>query len=47
MLSLIGQSMGRDLGNGRDIFSKALTDAGVAEGEFDEDPEFDEYGEAS
>ena len=47
MLSLIGQAMGRDLGSGRDIFNKALTDAGVAEGEFDEEPEFDELGEAS
>ena len=44
MLSLIGQAMGRDLGRGREIFSKALTDAGVAEGEFDEEPEFDELG---
>ena len=47
LLSLIGQAMGRDLGSGRDIFSKALTDAGVAEGEFDEEPEFDEFGQAS
>lgn len=47
MLSLIGQAMGRDLGSGREIFNKALTDAGVAEGEYDEEPEFDELGEAS
>ena len=47
LLSLIGQAMGRDLGSGRDIFSKALTDAGLAEGEFDEEPEFDEFGQAS
>ena len=47
MLALIGQAMGRDLGSGRDIFNKALTDAGVAEGEFDEDPEFDELGAVS
>ena len=47
MLSLIGQAMGRNLGSGRDIFHKALTDAGVAESEFDEEPEFDEFGEAA
>ena len=47
MLNLIGHAMGRDLGSGRAVFTKALTDAGVAEGEFDEEPEFDELGEAS
>lgn len=47
LLSLIGQAMGRDLGSGKEILTKALTDAGVAEGDFDEEPEFDEYGETS
>ncbi|MDE2846314.1 MAG: DUF262 domain-containing protein [Gemmatimonadota bacterium] len=47
MLSLIGQAMGRDLGSGRDIFTKALTDAGVAEGDFDDEDEFGEFGVAS
>ena len=47
LLSLIGQAMGRDLGSGREILTKALTDAGVAKGDFDEEPEFDEYGETS
>ena len=47
MLALIGQAMGRDLGRGSEVFNKALNDAGVAEGEFDEEPEFDELGEAA
>lgn len=47
MLDLIGQAMGRDLGSGRDIFNTALTDAGIAEGEYDEEPEFEELGVAS
>ena len=47
MLALIGQAMGRDLGSGREVFNKALNDAGVAEDEFDEEPEFDELGEAA
>ena len=47
MLSLIGHAMGRDLSSGGDVFTKALTDAGVAEGEFDEEDEFSEFGVAS
>ncbi|MCY3664557.1 MAG: DUF262 domain-containing protein [Gemmatimonadetes bacterium] len=47
MLALIGQAMGRNLGSGSEVFNKALNDAGVAEGEFDEEPEFDELGEAA
>lgn len=47
MLSLIGQSMGRDLDSGINIFNAALTDAGIAEGEYDEEPEFNELGQAS
>ena len=47
MLSLIGQAMGRDLDSGRNIFTAALTDAGIAEGEYDEEPEFNELGAAS
>ena len=47
MLSLIGQAMGRDLDSGINIFNAALTDAGIAEGEYDEEPEFNELGQAS
>ena len=47
MLKLIGQAMGRRLDSGRDVFYNALQDAGVNEGEFDEEPEFDELGEAA
>ena len=47
MLALIGQAMGRDLGSGREVFLNALHDAGVSEDEFDEEPEYNEYGEAA
>ena len=47
MLKLIGQAMGRDLGNGREVLLNALHDAGVGEDEFDEEPEYNEFGEVS
>ncbi len=47
MVELIGKAMGRDLDSGHDVFRGALEDAGVNEGEFDEEPEFDELGEAA
>ena len=47
MLALIGQAMGRDLGSGQEVFRNALQDAGVADDEFDEEPEYNELGEAA
>ena len=55
MLTLIGQAMGRELGSGEEVFLNALQDAGVvedqearvAEDEYDEEPEYEEYGEAA
>ena len=45
MLDLVGQAMGRDLGDGREVFRQALTDAGVTAMYLDEEPEYDEVGE--
>ncbi len=45
MLDLIGLAMGRDLGDGREVFEQALTDAGVTSMYVDEEPEYDEVGE--
>ena len=47
MLALIGQAMGRALGSGQEVFRNALQDAGVADDEFDEEPEYNELGEAA
>ena len=47
LLALIGQEMGRDLSSGREVFRNTLQEAGVAEDEFDEEPEYDELGEAA
>jgi hypothetical protein len=47
MLALIGQAMGRDLGSGQEVFRNALQDAGVVDDEFDEEPEYNELGEAA
>ena len=47
MMKLIGHAMGRDLEDGRDVFINALHDAGVDDGEFDEESEYSEYGEVA
>ena len=47
MLKLIGRAMGRNIDGGRVVFRNALHDAGVDESEFDEEPEYDEFGEAA
>ena len=47
MLKLIGQAMGRDLSSGREVLLNALHDAGVGEDEFDEEPEYNEFGEVA
>ena len=46
LLDLIGRAIGRDLGNGRPVFEKALVDAGVLEMYVDDEPEYDEVGES-
>ena len=46
MLDLIGTAMGRDLGDGREVFQQALTDAGVTSMYVEEEPEYDEVGES-
>ncbi len=46
MLDLIGTAMGRDLGDGQEVFQQALTDAGVTSMYIEEEPEYDEVGES-
>lgn len=43
----VESQFGRDLGNGREVLLNALHDAGVGEDEFDEEPEYNEFGEAA
>ena len=48
MLELISKAMGRELVSGEEVFLNALREAGVvAEDEYDEEPEYEEYGEAA
>ncbi len=47
MLGLIGRAMGRRIDGGEEVFHNALRDAGVTEDEYDEEPEYEEYGEAA
>ena len=46
MLDLIGNAMGQDLGDGREVFRQALTDAGVMSDYVNEEPEYDDVGES-
>lgn len=46
MLKLIGDAMGRDLGNGRSVFLEALDKAGFQDSFLEEEEEPDEIGEA-
>ena len=46
MLELIGDAMGRDLGDGRQVIEAALDNAGILREFLDEDPEFDATGES-
>ena len=47
MLGLIGRAMDRPIDSGEEVFRNALRDAGVAADEFDEEPEYNELGEAA
>ena len=55
MLELISKAMGRELVSGEEVFLNALREAGViedeearvADDEYDEEPEYEEYGEAA
>lgn len=46
MLELIGNAMGRDLGDGRQVIEAALDNAGILREFIDEDPDFDAIGES-